>query len=597
MASTYKTPGVYVNEISAFPPSVAAVPTAIPAFLGFTEIAKDLPRNGASPTVRKTTKISSLLEYEATFGCGAEVKDVSVTFNEDNSINEINLGAKSFYLYDSIRMFYLNGGGDCYIASVGTYGEFDAIDDKFSAFKTALDSLEKEQEPTLILFPDAVVLDGDLYSLQQAALAQCAKLQNRFVIMDLLESGEGVTCSEDGQEKFRDNIGMNNLKWGAAYTPYLQTNLAKDISYASLSDETRKALDDLVPASNTALKDTIAGLQSAMGLTEQLKTAVAAYLETAESANLDEVLLKAANPEDATDATTYAAAVTGLGDVVAALEEGTATSELKPVTVAVGALRKSFDADSAALEGQDVKQVKGVFRQLASQVTGVVAAAQSCVDTADQSYLMQSVDYAKLVKEVSNSLDTLPPSGTIAGVYSATDSSRGVWKAPANVSLNNVVGLTENITSDIQESLNIDVVAGKSINAIRTFPGKGVLVWGARTLAGNDNDWRYINVRRFLIMAEESIRLSTAWAVFEPNDANLWVKLKAMIENFLIQQWKDGALAGSTPAEAFDVTCGLGTTMTGQDILEGYLRVTVRVAVVRPAEFIVLSFMQKMQES
>jgi phage tail sheath protein FI len=163
--------------------------------------------------------------------------------------------------------------------------------------------------------------------------------------------------------------------------------------------------------------------------------------------------------------------------------------------------------------------------------------------------------------------------------------------------LNNVAGLTARIDNEEQDDLNVDVIAGKSINAIRAFAGRGILVWGARTLAGNDNEWRYISVRRFFNMVEESVKKSTSWAVFEPNDAGLWTKIKAMIENYLTLKWRDGALTGAKPDEAFFVNVGLGVTMTSQDILEGRLIVDIGMAVVRPAEFIVLRFMHKMQES
>ena len=120
---------------------------------------------------------------------------------------------------------------------------------------------------------------------------------------------------------------------------------------------------------------------------------------------------------------------------------------------------------------------------------------------------------------------------------------------------------------------------------------------GARTLAGNDNEWRYVSVRRFFNMAEESIKKSTSWAVFEPNDANTWVKVKGMIENYLIQKWKDGALQGEKAEHAFFVKVGLGTTMTTLDIQEGRMNVEIGMAVVRPAEFIILKFFHKIAES
>ncbi|HAX16792.1 MAG TPA: phage tail protein, partial [Leeuwenhoekiella sp.] len=191
----------------------------------------------------------------------------------------------------------------------------------------------------------------------------------------------------------------------------------------------------------------------------------------------------------------------------------------------------------------------------------------------------------------------LPPSAAIAGVYARTDANRGVWKAPANTSLNSVVGVTHLIDHDDQQGLNVDTVAGKSINAIRPFTGKGIMVWGARTLAGNDNEWRYVPVRRFFNMVEESVKKATEQFVFESNDANTWVKVRAMIENFLNLQWRAGALAGAKPNDAFYVRVGLGETMTAEDILNGIMAIEIGMAVVRPAEFIILKFSHKMQES
>ena len=145
--------------------------------------------------------------------------------------------------------------------------------------------------------------------------------------------------------------------------------------------------------------------------------------------------------------------------------------------------------------------------------------------------------------------------------------------------------------------MNVDTTGGKSINAIRAFTGKGTLVWGARTLAGNDNEWRYVPVRRLFIMIEESCRKSTAFAVFEPNTLTTWLKVKGMIESFLYGLWQQGALAGAKPEDAYFVNVGLGKTMTPQDVLEGRMIVEIGVAAVRPAEFIILRFSHKLQQS
>ena len=163
--------------------------------------------------------------------------------------------------------------------------------------------------------------------------------------------------------------------------------------------------------------------------------------------------------------------------------------------------------------------------------------------------------------------------------------------------MNAVIQPTIQMSNRDQETINVDVTAGKSVNAIRSFTGKGPLVWGARTLAGNDNEWRYVSVRRFFIFVEESVKKATEQFVFEPNDANTWVKIQAMIENFLTTLWRQGALQGVKPEHAFYVAVGLGKTMTALDILEGRLIIEIGMAAVRPAEFIILRFSHKMAES
>ena len=204
--------------------------------------------------------------------------------------------------------------------------------------------------------------------------------------------------------------------------------------------------------------------------------------------------------------------------------------------------------------------------------------------------------YKQLADKVKASLNHLPPSAAMAGIYAMVDRTRGVWKAPANVSVNYVNKPAEVITEYDQENLNMPM-NGKAVNAIRTFPGEGIKVWGARTLDGNSNDWRYINVRRTMTFLEQSVKNAARAYVFEPNDASTWINMKCMIENFLRSVWKRGGLAGSSPEDAYEVHIGLGDTMTAEDILEGTMRITVLVAISRPAEFIEITFQQQMQKS
>ncbi|MEZ4992478.1 MAG: phage tail sheath subtilisin-like domain-containing protein [Saprospiraceae bacterium] len=463
MASTFKTPGVYIQEIRKFPPSVAAVATAIPAFIGHTQKAKEKEDDDLRNRPRK---IRSLLQYEAWYG-GPPVEpagaiSVTIEIPDDGppaanaKINE-TLRSK-FLMHSALQAFFANGGGECFIVSVGDYS---AANIDVNLLLAGLDQVAKEDEVTLIVFPEAIYVGSaaDHKALNDQALIQCNELQDRFAIMDVYGQTGNI---DDDANNFRNNgVGTNHLKYGAVYYPLIET----------IFDYT-----------------------------------------------FDETLVNVS------------------------VIEASATNDT------------TMDQLPSAQKTQ---------AQTAIQLIPLI----------------------------------LPPSAIMAGVYASVDENRGVWKAPANVSLANVIKPTVKISHKEQENLNVDVNAGKSINAIRTFLGKGTLVWGARTLAGNDNEWRYVPVRRFFNMVEESVKKASAQFVFEPNDANTWIKIKSMIENFLVLQWRAGALAGAVPEDAFFVKVGLNETMTALDILEGRLIVEIGMAAVRPAEFIILRFSHKMQES
>ena len=445
--ATYKTPDVYVEEISTLPPSVVGVSTAIPAFIGYTEKASDEGKD----LTNKPTKISTMLEYKSLFG-GAKGADFSVAVDASDNITSVTPPTISHLMYYHLDLYFKNGGGACYIVSVGDYSATAAK----AHYDAGLAALESEDEPTLIMISDAVatLAEADYYGLCQAVLAQCAKLKDRFGIFDVLSGDTDAS-------NFRTGIGTNNLKYGAVYYPPLNTALNYEYT------ESEVAITGVDESLNTLAK------------TETAKTGL----------------------------------------------------------------------------------------------------------------------YNNIKTELAKERVTLYPSGAMAGVYAAVDRDRGVWKAPANVSLASVLSPTVEVTNDEQEGLNVDATAGKSVNAIRTFSGKGVLVWGARTLAGNDNEWRYISVRRLFNLIEESTKKASAFAVFEPNDASTWLKVKSAIDSYLYGLWQQGALTGSKPDSAYFVNVGLGSTMTSQDVLEGRMIVEIGVAAVRPAEFIILRFSHKLQEA
>ena len=179
----------------------------------------------------------------------------------------------------------------------------------------------------------------------------------------------------------------------------------------------------------------------------------------------------------------------------------------------------------------------------------------------------------------------VPPGGHVAGIYARTDIEVGVHRAPANQLVKGAVELELTMKSYQQESLS-----PQGINLIRNLEGKGILVWGARTLS-SDPEWKYVNVRRLMIYLEQSTKIGTAWVTFEPNNAATWAKVKAQTENFLTQTWKNGMLMGASQQEAFFVHCDQ-TTMNQNDIENGRINLLVGVAPTKPAEFIILRITQ-----
>jgi len=654
---TYRTPDVYIEEISVFPPSVAEVETAIPAFVGYTATTTQLT---ADDLLRVPRRINSLLEFESLFGKGPEYEVSKATIDESGNFLSAEI-ANSYYLYDSLRLFYDNGGGDCYIVSAGAY-KSTAPRVERDPIKQAIQAVAKVDEPTILLFPDAATLGADdLAAVQQEALKQCGELKDRVAVLDLgLGDVNGAS--------FRDKIGINNLKYGAAYTPWLKLNYSKRVGYAQVRDKVvrngvAQPLKDLT--TDSAVLNILKSLDAAQADVATLATRVgelgegglsvggtfarkvADYLAGKTVASAQPLFaycyaiarkvdgLIAGTPLTCTDLVGDGGAKTGdirtliTGQLVPALKPLVALEkELKaaqasyteqwdknsPPTTAIWENTFRADADGgppassgnvptvasatvAARLDAALPGIQKAFTAVNAGLSAIVAAADNYARLYEQSLYDNFTPYRNIIKGIGSTLTLCPPSGAIAGIYALVDSQRGVWKAPANVSLNGVIAPAASFTASETDALNVDATAGKSINAIRAFAGKGTLVWGARTLAGNDNEWRYISVRRFFNMVEESVKKSTYWAVFEPNDANTWVKVRGMIDNYLTQKWREGALAGATPKDAFFVRCGLGVTMSAQDVLEGRMNVEIGMAVVRPAEFIILKFSHKLQTS
>lgn len=404
-----KTPGVYVQELSAFPPSVVGVATAVAAFIGYTEKAQ-LPDEGG-PLLNVPTEISSMADYEAMFGGAAAAGESATPI-----------------LWESMRLFFGNGGASAYIVSVGDFADFTA-----DLGETGLDphrlwaglnAIGAREGATLLLAPDALAMAAaDYHAFVVAMVQQASALGDRIAIIDVPGGGD--------------------------------------------------------PANKTP-------------------------------ALIDSVV------------TQFRAGISAVGD------------------------GRSYGASYFP-------------------------------------YLNADIDGDRRI---------LPVSPAIAGIYALNDNNRGVWEAPANLSVSMAESLVIPITDGEQGDMNVPL-DGLAVNAIRSFPGRGLLVWGARTLDGNSGDFRYIQVRRTIIYIEQSVKGALRSFVFQPNVAITWTAVTAMISDFLMSLWRQGGLMGSKASEAFSVSCGMGSTMTEEDVLSGTMRVLVCVSLIHPAEFIVLRFEQQ----
>lgn len=206
-------------------------------------------------------------------------------------------------------------------------------------------------------------------------------------------------------------------------------------------------------------------------------------------------------------------------------------------------------------------------------------------DMYDTTYAAMYHPWLEMFDPLAKRSAYFPPSGAMAGIYARTDNERGVHKAPANEIVRGCTGLSCNYNEGEQDILN-----PKGVNLVRAFTGRGIRVWGARTMSSNGL-WKYVNVRRLYIYIEESIKANTNWVVFEPNSEVLWGRVTRTIEMFLATCWRSGALAGSTPSEAYFVECG-PTTMTQDDIDNGRLICNIGIAAVKPAEFVIFRITQ-----
>jgi uncharacterized protein len=628
MAIVTKTPGVYIDEIPRLGSSIVGVPTAVTGFAGYTEKALIEGVQWAYPGYSvgsdpgepaPPVRITSLLEFQEIFG-GPFSEEFEVTLTGDvptpttiaivpKSVTPANT-LTNFILFYQVQMFFANGGGTCWIVSTGSYVTPFPTDPMVkNALTAGIDKFEQIDEVTILTAPEAVFLMtiGDRAQVYNNMATQCAKLQDRFAVLDTVHNGNNMvvgnnTVFEDATDFRNNDISADNLKYIATYYPALDTPIVysyKDEDVAIVDNRTQgsvpnnytyvspyNTLPSILNGNNAFQEYSVLFLYGAFTVGP---TPDAFKINVGTSVTLEP--FNGPNPTE-NQFLIGSSASDSVNNLIAAINAHSILSQLVVATL--------VDAGGPGpIKFRVTARIVGTLGE-AYEVTTLSGGAYS--PAAPNVNLVEGIGadialYNRIKNELNKYILSLYPCASMAGVYARVDNTRGVWKAPANVGLSLVVKPSITVDAEEQENLNVDSVSGKSINAIRQFAGRGTLVWGARTLAGNDNEWRYINVRRLFTYVEESCKKATEFVVFESNTAVTWNRVKGMIEAFLTDLWRDGALAGATTKDAFFVQVGLGQTMTPNDILNGKMIVRIGMAAARPAEFIILQFEHKLQES
>ncbi len=525
MATSYQSPGVYVEEVDRGSKPIEGVGTSVAAFIGFTERAEETGGNGAGPRslINQATMVTNWNQYTQKFG-------------------EFVEGA---FLPHAVYGYFANGGGRCYVVSVGALG---TVEDPSQA-KPA-----RAQLPT--------TSDASAESLQ-------------------IEAKQGGPAGNDLSVEIEHEAPEGD---GEAQESDLFTLIVRE------GRRQAERFDGLTLGSADNNVETIVNAKSTLVQVEVLrKTGKLSERKPAEG--------------------TYS--LTG-GEVTA-------------VTVSA----KDFEGDPARREGigglealEDVTMVcapdlMGSYVRGDIDLNGVRAVQGALMDHCERmKYRFAILDappgmspqeigdwrqktagydskfgalYYPWIKAPnptgSGGMVLMPPSGHVAGIYARTDSQRGVHKAPANEVVMGAVGLEVNVTKGEQDLLN-----PMGVNCIRAFPGRGIRIWGARTLS-SDPSWRYINVRRLFNFVEASIEAGTQWVVFEPNDQDLWARVRRDVSAFLRQVWRSGALFGATPEEAFYVKCD--EELNPPEVRDaGQLIIEIGMAPVKPAEFVIFRISQ-----
>jgi uncharacterized protein len=500
MASSYLSPGVYMEEVSSGSRPIEAAGTAVAAFVGFAE----------KGPLNQPTLVTNWTQFTQNFG---------------------GFIAGS-YLAHSVYGYFANGGGSAYVVRVGSEsvaeapvlrGELPAAEDGRTAFAVrALPAIAGGQPITVEVAPSAEPSEETFTLIVKRGGAVVEAMEG----LTVRRGPSNVATAVKQQSKL---IEVEETRGSRVATMPRQ---GVEVTLAVAANTPAVRVEPDVYVGNSADRTGFAGLEA-----------------------IDEITMLS------------------VPDLMSARDRGLLDDEgvraVQDAMITHCELMRDRVAILDTPPGLNAQRVKS-WRAEANY---------------DSKYAALYWPWIKVMDPLSGAPAFVPPSGHMAGIWARNDSTRGVHKAPANEVVRGAIALELNLTKGEHDQLNPD-----GINCIRSFPGQGIRVWGARTLS-SDPEWRYLNVRRLFNYIEKSILNGTNWVVFEPNDPKLWDSVKRTITMFLRRVWRDGALFGQTPAQAFFVKCDAENNPP-ENRDAGMLMVEIGVAPVKPAEFVIFRLSQ-----
>jgi phage tail sheath protein FI len=536
----YLSPGVYVEEVDRGPKPIEGVGTAMAAFVGFTEKAEYLREvDGEMVTenlLNKPQLVTNWTQYVQRFGGFVE-------------------GA---YMPHSVYGYFHNGGSRCYVVSVKTIGNAQVpllgADGKphliAKAKQAGFDGLRLRVKVDVPELPapkgkakakegeeEGAAAEGGLPPFTMTVERQ--GVSGAWQVKEVLPDVTLVEVEEDGTKQVQVAYKNNKAsEWIELIIPDVAAPLAK-IWPAAQQQSLNLEQQQLLPATSAEFKGDVverSGVEGLEALDDVTMLVVPDLMSTPPGEKLNLDMVKAVQ-------TAMIAHCERLADRVAILD---------PPPNATPQEIKEWRMNTAGY---------------------------------DSSYAALYWPWVQVDDPIQNRPIYIPPSGHVAGIWARNDNTRGVHKAPANEVVLGATGLAYNCTKGEQDTLNPN-----GVNCIRAFPGRGIRVWGARTLTSNPS-WRYINVRRLFNYVEKSIENGTQWVVFEPNDTFLWFRVQRDVTSFLTTVWSDGALFGGSPAQAFYVKCDAELNPPESRDL-GRLIIEIGMCPVKPAEFVIFRISQ-----